>query len=324
MGSRPENKLLAALPLADYSRIQPHLRTSQVAEGGHLSGCGTRRVYFPATTVSSIRQKMGAGASIELTTVGSEGLVGYPNLTGDDKSQAKEYVQITDGLSLFMPLDVFEIELARGEALKRITDRYAQSFLESLMRAASCNRLHSLQERCCRWLLLIHDRIGRSRFQLSNSSLLLALGASRQQLAAVLKTLENMEVVRLERGTVWIRDAGSLARLACDCYPRLHRLIRLEQLPRVEEPEAPAEPEGPGPAGGARVIQLRPLAQCPRCGNLTVSPHVSERECLRALDAEMRLLMQRSRALHRTRERIARDWLDVVRGFLDRERIKSS
>jgi len=318
MSAGPLNRLLAALPPDEYVRLLPDLRTAQISEGGRLPGCGSERVYFPASSVCSIRQLMADGQRVEITTVGCEGLVGYPGLTVDQHGTAKSYVQITDGITQFMSLRAFERELALGGALRRVTNHYARVFLESLMCGASCNRLHSLQARCCRWLLLIHDRTCRSRFALSTSSMALALGASREEMHALLEILEHLKVVTVEHDTVWVRNPSRLARLACDCYPSLSTFVRPEQLASGNATATSESQEPANPRPGAEVIPLRPVTQCARCNLMTVTPHATDRDCIRALDSEMKMLLQRSRVLHRMRERLTREWLEGVKDFLEK------
>src|SRR5205814_3346643 len=108
-------------------------------------------------------------------------------------------------------------------ALASLVERYSRTFLELAMQLAACNRLHTLQERYCRWLLVTHDRVGRRQFELTPSFLAGALGARRQDLAVITKTLQNLHVIEFEEGVLTIFDRQSLERFACDCYPIMKR-----------------------------------------------------------------------------------------------------
>src|SRR5437762_3342412 len=185
------NKLLAALPAVDYRRILPELRTIHVAAGDKLGECGATRVYFPCSGICSVRSEMEDGRRIEVAAVGNEGLVGFASITGDIPLK-RSFVQMTDGFAQYMPLASFEREIARGGPLSMQVERFSRVFLEFAIQLAACNRLHSLQERYCRWLLMTSDRAQRPRVALKPVQVAGALGAKRQDLAVVTKTLQNL------------------------------------------------------------------------------------------------------------------------------------
>jgi len=320
---QPSNRLLAALPAEDYARLVPDLRTVHVADGTRLQGCGHNRIYFPITGMCSIGNVMDDGRVIEIAVVGGEGLVGLAALTGDEMSPRKSYLQVTDGLSYSMPLNNFDRELSRGGALRRVVDDYSRAFLESLIQSAACNRLHTLQSRCCRWLLIVRDRTGRNQFELNQSFVATALGASLQDLAEVFRKLEDLDAIASAKGAVVIRDRHQLESLACACYELAQRTMqRLATAMGERAPQQPAAEETAREP--AEVIHLRPVSQCPRCGIAMTTQHATERECIRAIDAEMRLLMRRTHQLHKQREFLARDWLNALRQFAQGRRAKTS
>ena len=154
------NKLLAALPRREYQRLRPLLRTLHLPAETGLPHCGQTRVYFPGTGLCSIINKMADGSGIEVACIGSEGIVGFNALAGESPAERNGFVQVADGTVEYMPAVFFERELARNGHFREVVDRFCQSFLETVIQAVACNRLHTTDQRCCRWLLSVHDRSG--------------------------------------------------------------------------------------------------------------------------------------------------------------------
>ena len=312
MGARSPNKLLGALAAADYRRILPDLRSVHIANGDKLGQCGETRVYFPCAGLCSVRSEMEDGRRIEIASVGTEGVVGFAAITGDT-SLKRSFLQITDGYAQYMPLPVFERELARGGPFSEMVERFSRTFIELAMQLAACNRLHTLEERYCRWLLITCDRIGRRRLEMNPATLAGALGAKQQQLAAITKTLQNLHVLDVEDHQIIIFDRQTLERFACDCYAVMKK--RLADASGSVGP--PAEDARPRPVS-ADIVRIRPVEVCGECGIAAGTPHRSDRECIRAIDAEMKLLLQRARRLQSQRGKIFEHRLKALRDSIDK------
>jgi len=215
------NKLLAALPRKDYRRLLPHLRTMRLGNDAVLPHCGETRVYFPGTGLCSLTNSMADGALIEIASVGNEGLVGLTTLTGEAPPGRHKFLHVGEGTAQWMPLVLFERELVHEGALRELVDRFCRIFLESMIQAVACNRMHSLNERCARWLLTTHDRLGRAKFEMGPGTLARVLGVKLTEVHAVVMNLEQLGLIKQEPRTFTVFDAVGLRRLACPCYHAL-------------------------------------------------------------------------------------------------------
>jgi CRP-like cAMP-binding protein len=306
------NKLLAALPHGDYLRLLPQLKTLRLTHNTPLRGCGDSRIYFPGHGMCSIGNVMADGRQIEIAGVGNEGVVGLQGLS-DGADGAQAFLQVSDGSAQYMTKRAFERELSYHTALRELIARYSRRFLDSLMRSAACNRMHTLQERCCRWLLSASDRIGKTRFKTTQGFLASALGATPEELAVVMTTLARLGLVRHTARTITIVNSEELRHLACGCY----EADTSDNSATVDGPAHPSKAVA-GNSLSPKVVQLRPSQSCARCSLAITRPHDSEHECIRAIDLEMRLLIRRADTLRRQRGVLVEQRLKYLRQFLDR------
>jgi hypothetical protein len=276
-------------------------------------------VYFPGTGVCSITDRMSDGAAIEIASVGSEGIVGLNALTGETLPGRQTFVQVGDGTAQWMPLGVFEREIGRNDALRGLADRFCQNFLESMMQLVVCNRLHTLTQRCSRWLLTTHDRLGRVRFEMHPSGLARVFGVSPADLAGVTGRFEQLGLASFEERSITIFDAFGLERLTCPCYRALKRAYEWQPASVVADtPPGDAADESARQPLPARILQMPAAgpACCALCGTAVNLPHKSETECLIALDAEAARLCEQLRMLRRRRIAVVERRLSMYRSFL--------
>jgi len=304
------NRILAALSADDYRRLIPELHSIELRHGDSLPHCGDARVYFLERGLCSIGNVMSDGRVIEIATIGSEGIVGVNGIT--PPSIKASYLHIGHSVARFMLLDRLNRELERRGPLRRLVDRFSRCFIESSLQSAACNRLHTVQHRCARWLLNVRDGLGRTEFELSETVLANALGVKKSKLSVVLKRLERVQTIEFSGGVITIVDPRKLQALSCSCYVNIKRL-RDEAVPRRR-----------GANGRANIVQLVSGASCARCQSSANLPHASEHECIVAIDAELRVLFGRTSALHELRRRLVRDRLRVMREYLAVSRQKLS
>lgn len=307
--SQSANKLLAALPRREYERLRPLLRTLHLPAETVLPHCGQTRVYFPGTGLCSIINKMADGSGIEVACIGNEGLVGIEALTGEGAADRNGFVQVADGSVEYMPAVLFERELARNGRFREIVDRFCHEFVGTVIQAVACNRLHSTEERCCRWLLSVHDRLGRGRFELKVRLLARAMGVKNSEVAAILASLEDQGLVQHDGHAITILDAIGLRRLACGCYEAMKRAYSGKVS--SERPKAPA--------ASARVLRMRPGRNaCTLCGSSTAVPHTNSHACILALDQEIAGLTARTHTLRKYRAQLLADRAQLYRNILKR------
>jgi hypothetical protein len=308
------NKILAALPARDYQRLRPVLRTVHLPAESVLPHCGYTRVYFPGTGLCSVITRMADDSMIEVACVGNEGAVGVPTLSGEFQTGQNAHVQVGDGSVQYLPIVLFEHELARSPVLRELLDSYCHSFLETSIQSVACNRLHSTEQRCCRWLLSVHDRIGRVRFELKVRFLARAMGVKNSEIATLLDALEDHGVIRHDDESITIVDTVGLRALACRCYDAMKRAYTLA-VPVI----AHRKPRAVGESAGARILPMRPAAgACTLCGSSVRLPHRNGHECILALDEEIRGLVRRTHTLGKFRAQLVSQRAQLFRDILKR------
>jgi CRP-like cAMP-binding protein len=213
------NRLLALLPAHDYARLRPHLERVplEYRQSLYEAGKAIRFVYFIETGVGSLVNTMANGEAAEVGTIGNEGIVGLPLLLGDDRAVTSVYVQVP-GTGLKMTATLFRKELARSASMRTVMLRYAHAFFNQVAQSAACNHFHSLQQRCCRWLLMTHDRMHSDEFLLTQEFLAMMLGVQRTGVSAAAGVLQRAGLIRYTRGNVTIIDRRELKHRSCECY----------------------------------------------------------------------------------------------------------
>lgn len=243
------NHLLSALPDSDFQHLAPSLRRVPLTPRHVVAKQGEpcQEVLFPCAGVVSLIRHMADGRTIEIASIGPEGMIGVGAVLGfrDDASQAVVHVE---GHALALPVGVLRTELTRQGPLFEVTQRYLQSFLSALMQTSACNALDQVRQRFCRWLLTIHDRVEGDSFPLTHESVACLLGVRRPTITLVLGELQRRNLVRVTRRTVTILDRQALESAACGCYrqiastyaaafpggPAARNLLRASSTARVE------------------------------------------------------------------------------------------
>ena len=220
---RPKNRLLSALPAEDFARIVPHLTTIPLSVKAVLlkRGAPIRYVYFPNGGVCSVTAMMSDGMAVEVATVGDEGMVGMAAFFGGQVMPGESMVQVPDSSAERMPLKEFQRELERRGALYEAVNRYAQATMALMMQSTACMALHQVQERCCRWLLMTHDRIRSDQFSLSHEFLAMMLGSTRPTVTVVARNLQRARLIRYTHAKVTILNRKGLEARSCECYPTI-------------------------------------------------------------------------------------------------------
>ncbi|MBW4650515.1 MAG: Crp/Fnr family transcriptional regulator [Kastovskya adunca ATA6-11-RM4] len=213
------NKLLAALPREDYERLLPYLESVflDFKQYLYLPNQPIEYVYFPLDGIISLLTVLGDGGTIEVATVGNEGMIGIPVLLGVDQLPAETMVQVP-GKALRMQVDVFKREVPVGSSFHKLLLLYVQARVNHLMQSAGCNRLHSIEQRCCRWLLLTQDRVATDEFPLTQEFLSQMLGVRRASVSEVAATLQKEGLIRYNRGKMKVIDRERLKATSCECY----------------------------------------------------------------------------------------------------------
>jgi CRP-like cAMP-binding protein len=186
------NLLLAALPGKEYERLRPHLElvSLQVSEVLYEVGGSIRYVYFPHYSMISLLTLRMSGEKIEVGVIGREGMVGLPVFLGTDISPNQVIVQVANG-AMRMKAEALKAELRRGGALQGLLLRYTQARIIQISQTAACNSLHTVGERLCRWLLMVHDRVESNDFLLTHEYISEMLGVRRAGVTAAARLLQQ-------------------------------------------------------------------------------------------------------------------------------------
>jgi CRP-like cAMP-binding protein len=217
---RPKNRLLAALPDEDFARILPHLKTVPLNVKSVLlkRGAPIRHVYFPNGGVCSVTAMMTNGMAVEVATVGDEGMIGIAAFYGGQSMPGESMVQVPDSNAERMAVEDLQRELERRGALYEGINRYAQGTMALMMQSTACMALHQVQERCCRWLLMTHDRVRSDQFSLSHEFLAMMLGSTRPTVTVVARNLQRAKLIRYTHAKVTILNRKGLEAMSCECY----------------------------------------------------------------------------------------------------------
>jgi hypothetical protein len=265
---------------------------------------------------------MSDGRTIEIASVGKEGLVGF-GVSLSDEGSKDVYRQVGDGSAQYIDRADLEREIARGPALKRLVSQYTRAFFEAVARLAGCNQHHTLQERCCRWMLTTADELGRAHIEVTLKDLARAIGAKPQQIAAVLKILENLRVVHHDSQGISLLDRKTVEQLTCSCYENLKQSFSHNRMDVALSGTEWCRGASAAPQV-AKVIQVRPILICERCGVNAPVAHQTVRDCVRAVDTETKSLMERLTRLRKQRAALMRAHLESVAMFLNRKDLRSS
>jgi CRP-like cAMP-binding protein len=213
----PRNALLSKLP----SDLRQSLRLQAVELPVNLVLYEPNKpmeyAYFPETGVLSVVALLTNGSSIEVGTVGREGMIGSVLLLHSDTTPYKHFVQVA-GDGYRVAADRLNAMAESNAELRSAVLRYEASFRTQTMQGMACNGMHTVEQRCCRWLLMTRDRVDSDDLKLTHEFLGLMLGVRRPSVTEVLRPLQDAGLVRSNHGTIRILDRKGLEAKVCECY----------------------------------------------------------------------------------------------------------
>jgi CRP-like cAMP-binding protein len=216
---RVENRLLRALPPEERERILSTLQpvTFTLGDVVYESGGHQEHIYFPTNSVVSLLYTMENGSTAEMGLAGNEGVVGVALFLGGDTAPNRAVVQIAGG-AFKMKAKALRQEFARGGPLQRVLLRYTQALITQISQTAVCNRLHAVEKRLCRRLLLCHDRVASDELQMTQEFISNMLGSRRESVTVAAGHLQDAGLIHYSRGHIAILDRKGLEAAACECY----------------------------------------------------------------------------------------------------------
>lgn len=212
--SNGQNRLLNALSLDDVAQLQPHLKRMTVHLHQELfePHKPIEQLFFPLTGFASITGE-GAGNTVEVGMIGSEGLVGASVFLGCDQSPFNHFIQ-SPGEVLCIGKDELCAAADRSPAMRLLFLRFVQTLLVQTAQTAFVNASFGIEARLARWLLMCQDRIGGDSLVLTHEFLSMMLGVQRTSVTLALQTLEGNGLIRARRGRIEVRSRENLKELA--------------------------------------------------------------------------------------------------------------
>jgi CRP-like cAMP-binding protein len=218
-GKSVYNRVLLALPDSEFDSLRPFLTSHNLARDANLYEPGGRLefVHFPNSGLISFVVATREGKTVEVGIVGNESVIGIPALFGLSRSPHHAIVQI-EGDALRMSIDDARGVLASTPQLLHISGLHAVIQGMHAAQSAACNRLHAVEQRLARWLLIMQDRLDQTRLHVTHDFLAAMLGTDRPSVSLAAGILQQKGTIRYTRGTVQIIDRKRLETSSCECY----------------------------------------------------------------------------------------------------------
>jgi CRP-like cAMP-binding protein len=214
-----ENKILAALPRAEYERLLPHLEQVHLPQGKLLYDAGDtiKYAHFPLGGMISLLSITQDGETLEVAMVGNEGVAGAVLALKSDVAPYRMMVQLTTD-AMRINAGALKRELLRGSRLEELMLTYLHSVLVHVSQSAVCARFHTVEKRLCRWLLVARDRVHGNTVELTQEIISHMLGTPRPVVTTAAGILQDSGIIRYRRGKITILDPKKLMESACECY----------------------------------------------------------------------------------------------------------
>lgn len=214
-----QNHLLAALPVADFERLKPHLKLVPLSLGEVLyeSDREMRHVYFPTDSIVSLLYVLADGASAEIAVVGNEGIIGVSLFMGGETTPSRAVVQ-SAGHAYQLSGKLLKEEFNLASAMQHLLLRYTQALITQMAQTAVCNRHHSLDQQLCRWLLLSLDRLASNELVMTQELIANMLGVRRVGVTEAAGKLQEAGLIYYSRGHITVIDRKGLEARTCECY----------------------------------------------------------------------------------------------------------
>ena len=223
------NRFLAALEPGDFALLEPHLEPVILARGTVLYEVGDliRFTYFPHDAIVSLVDVMDDGRLAEVAIFGREGLFGLLSAFVSREAFGRYVVQVPGSASR-LPLDHMHTAIRARSTLQQLVLAYNEALLAQAYHTVACNALHTVEARCCRWLLSTHDRLDQDALPLTHEFLAEMLGVQRSTVSSTLRSLQATGVIEQRRGGIDVIDRAGLEQAACECYRKIR--FRFDKL----------------------------------------------------------------------------------------------
>ena len=221
------NRLLAILEPEDFAALEPHLEITELTRGRVLYDTGEiiSHAYFLHDAIISLVNVMEDGATNEVAVFGREGVVGLLSALVTREAFGRYVVQMS-GTASRIPFERLNEVRNTQPKLRQLIMRYGEAFLAQTFQTVSCNALHPVEARCCRWILAMHDRADGDALPLTHEFLAEMLGVQRSSVSVVTRTLQTAGLIQQSRGSITITDRAGLEETTCECYAKIRRVYQ--------------------------------------------------------------------------------------------------
>ena len=232
------NRILAALPAADYARLLPDLEFVPLPLGWTMSESGdhVNYLHFPTSGIVSLIYGLENGSSSEIALVGNEGMVGISIFMGGESMPSNTVVQSV-GTAYRLSRKVMKREFALGGRLQHLALLYTQALIAQTSQTAVCNQHHALEQQLCRWLLMSADRLHQNDLVITQELVSNLLGVRRESITQTASKLKKAGLIAHARGHMTILDRPGLEKRVCECYST----VKMEYDRLLPHPKGPAE-----------------------------------------------------------------------------------
>ncbi|WP_407167959.1 Crp/Fnr family transcriptional regulator [Bradyrhizobium sp. ORS 111] len=216
---RPSNRLLQALPAAELAHLHPLLETVELTKDAVLanSGAPVQRVYFPHGGIISMMINLSDGQSVEIATIGVDGVVGA-SAALYSRSPLTDAIVVVPGTASVLRAEDFRAAVERSTAFRALVALYEQALMAQAQQSVACNVSHAVEARLSRWLLRARDLCGSEALPLTQELLAQMIGVRRNAVSIVAHGFQQAGILRYSRGHIEITDVDALQKAACECY----------------------------------------------------------------------------------------------------------
>lgn len=213
------NHLLSALPTDEFEKLKPNLEPVSLTLGQVIyeSGEMLEYVFFPTTAIISLLYIMENGSTAEIGMTGNDGLVGIALFMGGSTTPNRAVVQ-SAGNAFRLRAKALRFEFHESGVFQNVLLRYTQYLMTQISQTAVCNRLHSLEQQLCRWILLSHDRLNSDKLVMTHDLISNMLGVRREGVTLAAQKLAEKGLITNTRGTIILIDRQGLENAVCECY----------------------------------------------------------------------------------------------------------
>jgi CRP-like cAMP-binding protein len=219
LGTARSNQLLGALEPASRMRIEPHLEPIKLKLGAVVCEAAglLKHAYFPEGSVLSLLTVLENGSAIETANIGREGAFGLFAAMYSRVSFNRCIVQL-EGRMVRCPIELLQSEFRNSEHVRDLFVSFSETLLSQVQQTVACNAMHTIEERMCRWLLMMHDRAEGESLTYTHEFLANILGANRKSVTLAAQSMQNTGLISYHRGTIQVRDRKGLEKASCECY----------------------------------------------------------------------------------------------------------